>query len=111
MKETDVLIIGAGACGLVAARELLRKNISVAVLEARPRVGGRIRTITDHEFTQLLEEGAEFIHGHLPVSLSLLNEYKVAYQEMEGLFWQTQTGDIDKEFNFIEEHHRQLASK
>ncbi|WP_165241541.1 flavin monoamine oxidase family protein [Corynebacterium lizhenjunii] len=39
--ERDVVVIGAGPSGLMAARTLKNKGLSVAVLEARDRVGGR----------------------------------------------------------------------
>lgn len=111
MNSADVIVIGAGACGLVAARELSRKGKSVIVLEARSFPGGRIRTIADDKFPKPLEAGAEFIHGELPVTLSLLKEYKIATQPMEGTFWQTRTNKIEKQNNFIEEHHRKLANE
>lgn len=41
----DIAIIGAGAAGLGAARALERSGLSVIVLEARDRIGGRAHTI------------------------------------------------------------------
>lgn len=40
----DVVIVGAGIAGLAAAVTLVQKNMSVLVVEARDRIGGRIST-------------------------------------------------------------------
>jgi monoamine oxidase len=57
----DLLVIGAGVAGVTAAREMARKGFSVAVLEGRDRLGGRVHT--DEDFCgEPVEAGAEFIH-------------------------------------------------
>src|SRR5690242_6197932 len=43
--STDVCVVGAGYAGLAAARACVRANKDVCVLEARPRVGGRIWSV------------------------------------------------------------------
>jgi len=43
-QEVDVAVVGAGLSGLSAARRLRDRGRTVAVLEARDRVGGKMRT-------------------------------------------------------------------
>jgi monoamine oxidase len=59
-RREDVVVVGGGLSGLIAARAVARAGHSVAVLEARGRVGGRMfdRTIAGGEVVDL---GAEFI--------------------------------------------------
>jgi monoamine oxidase len=40
----DVIVIGAGAAGLMATAELTQAGRSVLLLEARDRIGGRMWT-------------------------------------------------------------------
>ncbi|GAB4450878.1 MAG: NAD(P)/FAD-dependent oxidoreductase [Chloroflexi bacterium OHK40] len=58
----DIIVIGAGAAGLAAARALREAGRPALVVEARSRIGGRIHTDHSHGPVEL---GAEFIHGHL----------------------------------------------
>jgi monoamine oxidase len=59
--EADVIVVGAGFAGITAARELKAAGKTVALLEARPRLGGRSlnRQIGDGKVVDL---GCEF-HG------------------------------------------------
>lgn len=59
----DAIIIGAGVAGLAAARELSGHGLKLALLEARPRIGGRIHTIHQPGLPLPIEAGAEFVHG------------------------------------------------
>jgi monoamine oxidase len=45
--QADVLVLGAGMAGLTAALLLEEQGLKVTVLEARPRVGGRMNTLDD----------------------------------------------------------------
>src|SRR6478736_3460474 len=54
----DVCVVGAGYAGLAAARRLTSAGKSVAVLEARDRVGGRIWTVSLPDGTVLDRGGA-----------------------------------------------------
>ena len=59
-RHADVGIIGAGLAGLMAARELVAAGVSVCVLEARDRVGGRTWTRPASDGT-LLDVGGQWI--------------------------------------------------
>ena len=57
----DAIVIGAGAAGLVAAKELLAKGVSVLVLEARDRIGGR--AFTDDSLGVAWDRGCSWLHA------------------------------------------------
>ncbi len=58
-----VIVIGAGFAGLACADELLRLGHDVTVLEARDRVGGRVRSqeLVPGRADTVIERGAEFV--------------------------------------------------
>jgi len=60
-RREDVVVVGAGLSGLVAAREVARARRSVAVLEARDRVGGRMLSQAVAGGPEVVDLGAEFI--------------------------------------------------
>ncbi len=101
MTNADIIIIGAGAAGLSAARTLGRAGKKVRVLEARPRVGGRIFTQNLAGFSELIEAGAEFIHGDLPITRSLLREAGVECEPLAGKIYQVLNGKLQPADNFI----------
>jgi len=57
----DLLVVGAGAAGIAAAREALSLGLTVRVLEARGRVGGRART--DLSLGAPTDLGATWLHA------------------------------------------------
>jgi monoamine oxidase len=95
--ENSVIVIGAGAAGLMAARTLAKAGTKVTVLEARDRTGGRIHTLSDASFFNKTELGAEFIHGDLPVTLSLLAQAGIASQTITLQMWRYRDGKFKKE--------------
>jgi monoamine oxidase len=86
-SKTDVVIIGAGAAGLAAARALDEQGVDVVVLEARERIGGRVFTLHDPNTPVPIELGAEFIHGSAPELDSILAEARLPSLDITGRRW------------------------
>jgi monoamine oxidase len=61
--RTDVVVVGAGAAGLAAAREASGHGLRTVVLEARDRLGGRVLTRRLPGWPRPVDLGAEFLHG------------------------------------------------
>jgi monoamine oxidase len=114
MNDYDILVVGAGAAGLAAARVLAEAGARVAIVEARDRIGGRI--FTAHVTTPNspdpvpIELGAEFIHGLPQTTWDLVKEANLNTYELDGnhlSFAQSkfQTGgeDFDDATDVIEE--------
>jgi monoamine oxidase len=72
--RADVIVIGAGAGGVFAMREVVQSERTAICLEARNRIGGRIftrRSLARHP----IELGAEFVHGTDTIMHQLIAEY------------------------------------
>src|SRR5215469_2661304 len=83
-QDCDVAIIGAGAAGLASARLLTQQGLSVAVIEARDRVGGRLLTIHPPASPIPIELGASFVHGKPPETMALVRAANATLYEVDG---------------------------
>ena len=98
--ETDILIVGAGAAGLAAARELSSANYNVIVLEARDRIGGRIHTHFGPQLPAPIELGAEFVHGEAPETLQLVKRAGLKLLQLPNTHWYLRNALISKSGEF-----------
>ncbi|MBX0289064.1 FAD-dependent oxidoreductase [Hymenobacter sp. HSC-4F20] len=101
--HTDILIIGAGAAGLLAARTLARAGRQVVLIEGRNRLGGRIHTSTDGGFSYPMEGGAEFLHGEVPLTRQLLQEAGIACHDTAGLNYEVADGQAQPAESFFDD--------
>ena len=81
---SDVIVIGAGASGLAAARVLSDHDLKVIVLEARDRIGGRVFTLHDPSSPVPIELGAEFIHGQPEATFRIVEAANLAACDVVG---------------------------
>ncbi|MCH8815996.1 MAG: flavin monoamine oxidase family protein [Chloroflexi bacterium] len=74
--SADVIVVGAGFAGLTAARELVKRDVSTILLEARDRVGGRVlnHPIGDG---QALDVGAQWVGPGQDHMIALADEMGV----------------------------------
>lgn len=93
-EDTGTIVVGAGAAGLMAARELMRAGRRVVILEASERVGGRILTRYGTSAGVPIELGAEFIHGDAPETNRLLDEARLASVPVAGEHYRSDRGQM-----------------
>lgn len=97
--KADVIIIGGGASGLEAGKEIAKAGKKVYVIEARNRLGGRIHTLTVPGFSIPLETGAEFVHGDMPATQSLLREGGIRFYPIAGKYYMIKNGKFQEHEN------------
>ena len=91
-RRLDAIVIGAGAAGLAAAETLSRAGLSLTVLEARRRIGGRIRTLRPRGLSVPIELGAEFVHGREEELFALAREASIAIERLPAAHLEIQGG-------------------
>lgn len=77
-----VIIIGAGLSGLLTAYRLKKAGIPFKILEARPRIGGRINTILSSNGTPV-EMGATWFYDQHENLRELLDELDIQHFEQK----------------------------
>ena len=61
-READIVVIGAGAAGIAAARRIMAANRKVIVVEAASQIGGRCQTDSS-TFDVPFDRGARWMHN------------------------------------------------
>jgi NADPH-dependent 2,4-dienoyl-CoA reductase/sulfur reductase-like enzyme len=89
-----VLVIGAGAAGLAAARHLAGAGIDVSVLEARDRIGGRVWTRRVDGLPVPVEMGAEFLHGETRALDQEIEAAGLLALDIAGRRWASRAGQL-----------------
>jgi monoamine oxidase len=97
--DNSVLIIGAGAAGLAAARDLSAAGVRVTLIEARERIGGRIYT---HHTSNIVpvELGAEFVHGQHPQLLQIIESSGAPLCDVTDRHWYLEDGALSNSHDF-----------
>jgi len=85
--EFDVVVIGAGLSGLCAARKLVENDVSVLVVEARSRVGGRTYNQPVATKDAIIEGGGQWVGSTQTEILALARELDI------GVFNTWNTGE------------------
>jgi monoamine oxidase len=98
--KSTVLVIGAGAAGLTAARDLSAAGKQVKVVEARDRIGGRIHTHRDNSSIIPIELGAEFVHGKHPELMRIIEASGMPLCDVTDRHWHLEKGVVSKSFDF-----------
>jgi monoamine oxidase len=91
----DAIVVGAGAAGLAAARALSAAGLSVVVLEARDRVGGRAFTLAHPGLVAPIELGAEYVHGSTETMQRLITQHRVISIETAESGWEYREGRLE----------------
>ena len=103
-NEYDVIVIGAGVSGLMAALELSKTGKKVIILEATNRIGGRVFTLKDDISGRPIELGAEFVHGELDLTQMLIKKAKGQLIKSGDDLWQHRDGKLETQNDFLEDY-------
>jgi monoamine oxidase len=95
-QKFDVIVIGGGVAGLAAAGAIARQGRSVAVLEARNRLGGRIHTVNPGRGAKPIELGAEFVHTGNRQFWRLIRKHRLNVRLVPAKHRLFENGELEK---------------
>ncbi len=75
MENNQIIVVGAGIAGLVAAYDLQKAGLSVIVIESSNKSGGRM--ISENVDNYIIDTGAQFLSSGYPILASLIKELKI----------------------------------
>ena len=84
VPKKKVIVIGGGLAGLSCAFELIQAGVEVTVLEARPRLGGRVISYRDIVPGKVVEGGAEFIGANHPAWINYAKTFGLELMPAEA---------------------------
>jgi len=98
VSTKKILVVGAGAAGIVAARQLRQFGYDVTILEARDRIGGRVYTDETRLNGARVDLGASIItglvgnpldnpHTQLKLRTKSIGEHTMFFRRKDGAFW------------------------
>ncbi len=79
----NIIIIGAGPAGLMAARELKKQNINFLIIDSKKEIGLPLRCgegIREKEFLEFFE------HKKYPFVKNTINTHEVHYEDLKKVF-------------------------
>lgn len=109
MSDADVIVVGAGAAGLAAARDLSAAGLDVLLIEARGRHGGRAYTRHEAGLAMPVELGAEFVHGEAEEVFRLIGGTRVLVDRLPDVHWWSERGKFRERPDFWERVRAILA--
>jgi monoamine oxidase len=95
--------------GLAATARLTQSGVSVHLLEARDRVGGRVRTVRGDPWPVPVDLGAEFIQGRIPELLRVAHSAQLPVVEIAGERFVYRGGTLASADDLIQNADRLLA--
>ena len=100
----DVVIVGAGAAGLMAAYELSLTGKKILIVESSARTGGRIFSFPQNDMQLPVELGAEFVHGDLEITKLLVKRSGGELEPVKGSIWNKIDSEFKEQKDFIENY-------